>query len=497
MLAALGGLSELTERWLSEESYNHGFVMLAVALYFAYRATPNAMAEPRYVSWIGVIASFAAVLILTLSEVAQIRTLSQYSVLALLFAVPLAAFGWKFSRHYLPATTMLLFVIPLPFYLQVAVTAKLQLWSSALGVAGIKLLDIPVYLEGNLIDLGVYQLQVVEACSGLNYLYPIVGIAFIFAYINKGTWWQRAIVLLSAIPIAILMNGFRIVVVGVLVSNFGPEAAEGFLHEFQGFAVFALCMVLLALVAWLAARLKPIPKDRPTGAGKTDRFQDQKLSAGSPGPYYVLVLTLALLLASHLTTSYVSAQPAAFPTRTTFALFPTTVGKWVGARKRMNIQSLSLLNPTDYTAIDYIPESSSLPIEFYTAYYENQKEGASIHSPKVCLPGGGWEILKIEPIEGLLGETSKVNRAVLQSGSEKMLSYYWFEQRGRALASEFWLKWYLLIDGLLSKRSDGALVRFTTKIDRNQGDSLELADARVLRLIGDLKPLLPDYIPGR
>ena len=106
---------------------------------------------------------------------------------------------------------------------------------------------ISVYLEGNVIDLGSYKLQVVEACSGLRYLFPLVSLSFIAAYIYHGAFWKKAIIFLSSIPITVLMNSFRIGVIGVLVEYGGPGQAEGFLHDFEGWIIFMACIAILVL----------------------------------------------------------------------------------------------------------------------------------------------------------------------------------------------------------------------------------------------------------
>ena len=132
----------------------------------------------------------------------------------------------------------LLFMIPLPNFLYNNLSAQLQLLSSELGVAVIRLFDIGVYLEGNVIDLGTYKLQVVEACSGLRYLFPLTSLAFLMAYLFKAAAWKRIVIFLSSIPITLLINSFRIGVIGVLVEYWGPGQAEGFLHDFEGWVVF-------------------------------------------------------------------------------------------------------------------------------------------------------------------------------------------------------------------------------------------------------------------
>lgn len=149
----------------------------------------------------------------------------------------------------------LVFMVPFPAFILNNLSSKLQLISSWLGVEFIRACDIMVYLEGNVIDLGNYKLQVVDACSGLRYLFPLASLAFLCAYLFKGPFWQKLLIFLSAMPLTIFMNSFRIGVIGVLVDNWGTEMAEGFLHDFEGWAVFLLCMALLFIEMWIFSRI--------------------------------------------------------------------------------------------------------------------------------------------------------------------------------------------------------------------------------------------------
>ena len=119
----------------------------------------------------------------------------------------------------------------------------------------ISFFGVPVFLDGNVIDLGVFQLQVAEACSGLRYLFPLMSFGFLFAVLYKGPAWHKAILFLSALPITVLMNSFRIGVIGVLVDRYGIEQAEGFLHTFEGWIIFVACIAILYLEAVLLQRL--------------------------------------------------------------------------------------------------------------------------------------------------------------------------------------------------------------------------------------------------
>ena len=118
-----------------------------------------------------------------------------------------------------------------------------------------------VFLEGNVIDLGTYRLQVVEACSGLNYMFPLMTIGLLFVYVYQAPLLARLLIFALTVPISVLMNSVRIAAIGILVNHKGIGAAEGFMHYFEGWVVFLLCLFLLLLAAKLINALLRI--DRP------------------------------------------------------------------------------------------------------------------------------------------------------------------------------------------------------------------------------------------
>jgi EpsI family protein len=126
------------------------------------------------------------------------------------------------------------------------------------------------------------------------------------------------------------------------------------------------------------------------------------------------------------------------------------------------------------------------------AYYTSQRTGETTHSPLVCIPGDGWTITKLERTS--YGAEQPLNRAIIQRNSSKQLVYYWYVERGRWIASEYWLKWYLLSDAVTKNRSDGALVRLITTVSPSE---LERdADNRLQSFMHDLLPSLDGYLPS-
>jgi EpsI family protein len=206
-------------------------------------------------------------------------------------------------------------------------------------------------------------------------------------------------------------------------------------------------------------------------------------------PLVALLLVLAFGAASLL----IAARPFIVPEREPFSLFAMQLGSWRGQRDRYSQEIIESLRLHDYLLANYQGAASADQVNLYIAYYQTQSLGSAAHSPRTCIPGGGWEIESLSRTTfEASGTPLSVNRAVIGKGQVKQLVYYWFEQRGRRLASEYDVKWYLFVDGLLKRRSDGALVRVITPIE---GRDVQAADSRLVQFVRDFYPRLAAFLP--
>ncbi|MGJ0490505.1 VPLPA-CTERM-specific exosortase XrtD [Methylobacter sp.] len=485
-----GGLEELVSRWEKQEEYSHGYMLPFIALYFIWQRKDLIQRSDFSPSWIGFGIVLLALAVFLVGEISALYILIQYAFIAVLMGIALAIMGWPEVKPVVVPILLLVFAIPLPYFLEASLSANLQLLSSKLGVSFIRWCQIPVYLEGNIIDLGSYKLQVVEACSGLRYLFPLMSLGFICAYMYNTAFWKRAVVFLSTIPITLFMNSFRIAMIGVLVDNWGISMAEGFLHDFEGWVVFMACLGILVIEMLLMARLGA--DHRPfaeifglavdQSAGDKAEVKVRPLSR----PFFAIIASLAV---ATVTVSSIDKRAEIFPERKNFPVFPMQLADWQGQHATMEDNVINKLGLSDYILADF-KQADGAPVNLYAAYYASQRKGISPHSPRVCIPGGGWQIADIERKDlGLLN----VNRIVIKKGDMTQLVYYWFQQRGRKLANEYLMKWYLFKDALLLNRTDGALVRLTTMV--NPGESLDLADQRLQVFAKEVLPVLPQYIP--
>lgn len=486
--------------WWEREEYSHGYLIPLVAIYLLWQKREIL---PQYIergSYFGVFVVFLALLAWLLGELSAIYTIIQYAFLIGVFGLAISWIGIRGTLFIWAPIFYLVFMVPLPNFLYFNLSQELQLISSSLGVAVIRFFDISVFLEGNVIDLGVYQLQVVEACSGLRYLFPLMSFGFLIAYIYRGPVWQRALIFLSTVPITVLMNSFRIGVIGVTVEHFGIAAAEGFLHDFEGWIVFMACLAVLLFEIWIFYQFSSksssfgelFDLDFGGGVVPDESVVSRSVKLGPPA-----WISLALLVLAIPATFYFTERSHEPLERETFASFPLGKNTWVGREASIEADVLETLKLSDYIIADYKQAGSPLTVNFYSAWYEEQTKGASIHSPKSCLPGGGW-LIQSHTIENIklesLSADMAVNRVLMQMGEHQQLVYYWFQGRNRNITNEYLAKWHIFTDALLRNRTDGALVRLVTYIP--EGSEVSLAESRLNDFMETFQPLLPNYVPN-
>lgn len=498
LLAFWGGLENLVERWIQREEYSHGFFIPLITAMFLWHRKEAILQSIGKPSFAGLLLIAFAILLLLVGEFSALFILIHGGFVIALMGLVLAYGGWSLLKVTFLPLALLVFAIPMPYFIDAQLTWGLQLISSQIGTEILRLFGVSVYLEGNVIDLGIYKLQVVEACSGLNYLYPLLSLGFLAAYLFSAPLWQRAIIFLSTIPITVFMNSFRIAVIGVLVERWGTEMAEGFLHFFEGWVIFIGCAILLLGEIWLFDRLGRkralgdlliVPEVSPVKPKNTNISQSKRLPV-------VTFAAVALIAVSAISVFLVGDRVEEQMPRKDLKSFPLLVGEWRAREDFLPSIVENKLQVDDYVLADYLNEEKDW-LNFYIAYYESQRKGVSPHSPRVCIPGGGWLITSLEEV--IINEPGydpfPVNRIVIELEGQRQLGYYWFEQRGRRIASEYWMKWYLLLDSLTLNRTDGALVRVMTSLRKDE--EIEVAEKRVQEFLKNVLPVIPSYVPGK
>lgn len=491
-------LSYMVYTWDKKEEYGHGFLIPFLTWFFIWQQKTNLEKYEFENGWLGFLFILPGLVMYVAGQLATLYVVVQYAFVFILYGLVYSFTGKRAFKTIAIPLFLLFLMIPLPDFLYQNLSAKLQLLSTQIGVFVIRLMDISVFVQGNVIDLGTFKLQVVDACSGLRYLFPLMTLGFIAAYMYKQALWKRAVLFLSAIPITVLMNSFRIGVIGITVEYWGKRMAEGFLHDFEGWIVFMSCIGILILEMALLSMVgkDKLPLRDVFGLDIPEPFpEDAEVRERGVTKSFIAAITLLVIIL--MSSIALPDRHEHYPERKQYSMFPTHFEGWKGRHGDLEQIYIDALKLDDYAMIDY-SDSQGHKVNFYSAYYNSQRKGSSAHSPRSCIPGGGWRIQSLKQISVpntyINGKQLRVNRLVIAKGDIKQLVYYWFQQRNRDITNEYMVKIYLFWDALTENRTDGALIRLTTEI--NTEDTLESADKRLSDFTRKISPIITQYVPN-
>jgi exosortase D (VPLPA-CTERM-specific) len=480
--------------WGARQEFSHGPLLPLLALWLAWRQRGVLAELPRDGTLAGVTVVALGVLVVFAGDRSALMPIVHYGLVVMICGLVVAWLGTSAIRHIWLPLLLLFLAIPLPNFILNNLSSEMQLMSSQLGVALIRLFGVSVSLDGNVIDLGEHKLEVAAACDGLRYLFPLITLSFVMAYFYRAPLWKRAIVFASSIPVSILMNGLRVGSIGLLVERFGMGMAEGFFHEFQGWLMFMFSAGILFIEIMLLSRIGgtfgtwrgEFGLDAPVPFKSAPKFTPLAPAVGGATALVGAVAVIGMLTPERVDSA---------PTRQDFTMLSMNEGEWSGRRDRLDGVYLDALKLDDYLLADF-NAAGKLPVNLYVTYYHSQRKGESVHSPRSCIPGGGWRISGFESRDIALATGAgnlSVNRVVIERGDVKQVVYYWFDQRGRVLTNEYQVKWYIFWDSLTRNRTDGAMLRLTVPVLAGQSEAD--ADRTLEDFARTLVPALRPYIP--
>jgi exosortase len=258
ILAALyrGIVPEMVQQWYEDANYSHGFVVPLIAAYFVYDNRSEILRTEVQPWWPGFLLLLAGVLQLIVGWLGTEFFTMRSSLVVIVSGIILFLFGTRVFRLMLLPLGYLLFMVPLPYIIYDLVAFPLKLFVTKASIATLKLMGVVVMREGNIIMLPLTTLEVADACSGIRSLISLLALAVAYAFFLKISPLRRGLLILSAVPIAIVTNALRVIGTGLLAQYWGARAAEGFFHEFAGLAVFVVAISLLIAMGTFLARGK-------------------------------------------------------------------------------------------------------------------------------------------------------------------------------------------------------------------------------------------------
>jgi len=473
-------LRSMTHTWMNEEDYSYGFYIPAISAYLIWEnraALRNVRIET---SWKILPLLCFTVLLSIYGILGSSGNIAMPAVPLLLLLFVTFNFGAEAFRKLLLPLAFLFFMVPVPAFIERSLGIFLKSISTKLGAAVIEFFHIPVHVSGNIIDLGVTRLQVVDACNGMRFLFPLLAIGVLYAKFFQRSWWRRLICIIATLPIAVLINGLRVGITGILCEHFGKTAAEGFFHDFEGWAMFMVAFFILFL---LGKFLRLIPsgdlraKPAETGTTQNNSAIRNGMQMTGAGAFFVSVFLLVLVCVLSFSTS---ALPAV-KIRGGIAAFPLAFGGWEGHSEIVSPEIVAKSGAEESFSGQYV-NGANLPVSLYigyrsTAYLENEN---FFHSPTVCLPSSGWTPVRTTtrtignvPVFGEL----PVTEMLIENTGSRDIVYFWFQTKSRATHDKSINRFHLTLHAIERENTYDLFIRPITRIAA--GETTKSAEARL------------------
>jgi exosortase len=274
LLFSRPAVSLAREWWVNPEA-GHGLLLAPLALWFAYKAGVRSDAMPS--RGLGIAILLLAVFSRYVSDLAAELFIMRGSMVLAAVGLTVWYFGLRQVREWWLPFTLFTLSIPLPELVISAIALPLQFTASKIGAGLLASRDIPVLLSGNVIRIPGHELFVAEACSGLRSLTALLSLSVLLGAIVLRHPMSRVGLLAAAIPVAILLNGFRVFLTGFLVYFVDPKLGEGFMHVTEGWMIFVVAFAILGVVAWVLGALENrlMRRTTPVAAEPVEQYDER------------------------------------------------------------------------------------------------------------------------------------------------------------------------------------------------------------------------------
>lgn len=487
-------VQDIVHYWNKPDN-NFSYLVVPVCIYILWTSRYDLYLKSNSKWHIGFWVLVLSMVIMLLGKHSSLQVIVYISLWGTLLSIYLIAFGISSLKQGVFPFCLLIFVIPLPIFVVNMVSLQLKLWSSALAVFMLQGMAVPVFRAGNIIDLGITQLQVVDACSGLRYLFPSLFLALILGKFFLHRQVSRFFLVAMSPVICIGANSIRLAVIAILIRYVHPGLAKGIYHDLSGWFIYVCILLTLFILAILLRRLHSqrcfVIKDT----------RQKELLTENPSlniyvhPMAILAVVSVFVIA--FATQNILDKAQLQPKRKTFADFPLSCANWVGERHDLPARALDALLADDYVAARYTHRTTGNTLNLLIIYHAKQTVNKTAHAPTSCLLGSGWVLLEkyISKCKGNYNRDFPVRSMLMQQGEQRMLANFWFDQRGRHITSEIMNKLYLLRDSLIMHRTDGALIRVEMLLLPNQ--SVKRGQKILNNFIREIKKNVQVYIPGK
>ncbi len=250
-------LRYLLTAWNDQPDYSHGILVPLLSIFFLWKWRDSLPEVSGRIAWQGLIVLVAVVGMRYGAARLHLTQVDAWTIPVWIFGVVWTLTGRAVALWSLPALAFLYFMVPLPYRMEHLLSLPLQSIATQLSVWSLQCLGQPAIAEAHTIHLGSHKLEVEQACSGLRMLVGVLALAVGYVLMFPKSWWERAILLVSVVPVALAANTARIVITGLLFQYVSSEAGQKFSHDFAGWMMILFAVALFGGVLWYLQRLFP------------------------------------------------------------------------------------------------------------------------------------------------------------------------------------------------------------------------------------------------
>jgi len=492
-------LKTMVGRWWTDDDYSYGFFIPVVSMYLFWDNRKELKGIFFANAWSVLPFLVLSVLVSLYGILGSSGNIAMpiVPILVILFAA--FCFGTSMTKRFFLPLAFLIFMVPVPDIVERYLGLFLKSVSTQAGAWMIELFNIPVHVSGNVIDLGVSQLQVVDACSGMRGLFALLALGVIYAYFFEKASWKRTVSVLATMPIAVAANALRIGITGILTERFGGAMAEGFFHGFSGWVLFVVAFAFLFAIGRILRFFPPKPSS-PSGRVR-DAQSDQEASQRTGAESNInrgFVVCLAILALVGLATLSTKALPP-IKIRGDLKSFPLVFSCWQGRSEPVDPEIIAQSGAEEAFSGKYGSDEFGA-VSLYLGYRSTAflSDENFFHSPTVCLPSSGWTAPQTST--HIIGNVPRFKRLVvtemvIANAGTRQLVYFWFQTKDQETPDKNVNRFHLALHALKRDNTHDLFIRPIALI--GPGEKIEDTEKRMDKFVCDMVAALFTFLQER